>query len=171
LKCGKEIQPDWKACPYCGGYVLAEVVEHPLDSSTLPSGPANPYAINQQQPAMIETQQEAGRDLTGIGLGLIVLGVLGFLGCLLIVFSGNLTALGSIEGVQAGILMAGGTVIALVIVGSSMIAIGGRGNAVHRGASGVLGGLLAGLMILGFAALWVVAAVIYLIEDCLRGCQ
>lgn len=170
-KCGKGMQADWKACPYCGGYVIAEVVEPSIGPATLPIEAANPYSVGAQEPAMAETRQEARRDLSGIGVGLIVLGAVGFLGCVMVVFSGNLHSLGSLESVQAGLLMVGGIVIASVIAGTSMVAVSGRGNPSQSGASGVMGGLLAGMMILGFAGLWVLAAVIYLVEDCLRGCR
>ncbi|MCU0708472.1 MAG: hypothetical protein MUF23_09285 [Pirellula sp.] len=146
------------------------VVELPVRAEVA-SGSPNPFAVSRLEPPMVSAQQEGRRELTGIGVGLIVFGVLGFLGCVLILFSGQLHALGSIETIQTGILLAGGVVVALVIGGTSIFVVHGTGSATQRGAMGLLGGLLSGLMIFAFSALWILAAFIYLIEDCLRGCK
>jgi hypothetical protein len=99
------------------------------------------------------------------------MGVLGFLGCTTLVFRGNLHSLGSFEAVQTGLLLVGGAVVALVIVGTSFTSLGPRKNPGQSAATGVMGGLLAGLMVMGFACLWVLAAIIYMVEDCARGCR
>lgn len=168
--CQRALQADWNVCPFCGR-VIATVVESPTSAAMSGTDTPNPFSAPLQGAPEAATLSEARWDLAGIGTGLIVLGVLGFLGCIVVLFSGNLHSMGSVEDVQAFVVIAGGIVVTMVIAGTSIFIVRGSGDTAQRGAMGLLGGLLAAFMIFAFSALWILAAFIYLIEDCLRGCK
>lgn len=171
IGCQRQLESEWRVCPYCGRTSVA-IAQVQANAETKIAS-ANPYADLGTEESMVSAQQEGRDDLTRIGLGLIVCGVLGFIGCVVVLFSDrNLwQTFGSSKSAQTVILLVGGIVVAMVITGTSIFVIRGKGDAMQRGAIGLLGGLLSGLMIFAFAALWVLAVIIYLIEDCLRGCR
>ncbi|MEZ6135130.1 MAG: hypothetical protein R3C53_09495 [Pirellulaceae bacterium] len=144
--CGSTLQDNWQSCPFCG-LSLGEVSDY-------------------EPPVSASVQFE--RDQSIIGFGLIALGVIGFLGGCGLIFSGSLTRLGSFDSVVTLFLVGGGAAVAAVTAGTVMVA--SRPNS-GGAATGILGGLLAGLMALGVCGLTVLAMIIYALESCLNGCQ
>ncbi len=173
--CGGELQASWKVCPLCG---TAIANDEPVNAVSPPIlGLDNPFADSKERKLeskawYAETQREGRTDLTHVGIGLIVLGVLGFAGGVTVIFSGSLHRLGTLEGVTICILFGGGLLIAMVVGGTTMIAAGSnKTNSAQNFATGIMGGLLASFMVAGLVVLTIVAAFIYAIEDCLNGCK
>lgn len=137
-RCSEPVQPGFRLCPYCG----ARLADAPADLPTV-------------LPAAAERQGR--RDLGRVGTGLIVLGLLGFVGVILALTHG--------AGLNPeSVLVIGGGTIVMVIAGSAMAA-GRRGGTV---ATGVLGGCASALMatVLGFVL--AMAMVIYAISGCFK---
>ena len=137
----------------------------------------NPFAISEgltpeSKAWYAETQREGRTDLANVGIGLIVLGVLGFVGGMTVILSGSLHYMGSLKVVTNCILFGGGLLIAMVIGGTILIAASSnKTNTSQNVATGIMGGLLAFFMVAGLAVLTILAAIIYAIEDCLNGCK
>lgn len=176
-KCGSELQSSWKTCPFCGTAIVAVERIHPVSSASPPidllDGPySNPELLPpESKDWYAQTQAEGRSDLTFVGIGLILLGLLGFGGGAMLILNGNLRDLGSFESVTYCILLGGCLLIAMVIGGTSMIATSSKSTPAANTATGIMGGLLAGVMVVGLVGLTIAAAIIYAIQDCLNGCR
>lgn len=173
--CGGELQASWKVCPLCG---TAIANDEPVNAVSPPIlGLDNPFANSEKlKPEsnawQTETQREGRADLAHVGIGLIVLGVLGFIGGVTVIFSGSLHQMGTLQVVTNCILFGGGLLIAMVIGGTTLIAASSnKTNSAQNFATGIMGGLLASFMVAGLVVLTILAAFIYAIEDCLNGCK
>lgn len=161
--CGAGLQDNWKTCPFCS-LPLNDAVANDAE----PNAAIVPIVIPEWDPPMAATKQFE-RDQSHVGIGLIVLGVLGFLGGCGLVVSGQLTQLRSLEFVVALFLIGGGLTVAAVVLGTVIVS-NSPGNAGNK-STGMLGGLLAGFMAIGVCGLTVFAMFIYALETCLNGCQ
>jgi len=106
-------------------------------------------------------EREGRRDLGRVGAGLIVLGLLGFVGVVLALGGGARLDLD-------GVLVVGGGAILVVVIGTVLAASGKREGNV---ATGLLGGCTAALMGVVLGGLLVVATILYAIQDCAKACS
>src|SRR5262249_32058984 len=122
-------------CPHCG----AEF-PHPAD-----------VAGNGDESA----RRQGGRDLAGVGLGLIALGFFGLVGAVLSVVSGRGEQLFSFFIFGSLLLLVGGLVVVLMRPGAS-------------GASAFARGCATAAVVLGLGAVLVLAAIGYAFLACVR---
>lgn len=173
-KCGSELQTSWKTCPFCGtAIVTVELVNAASPQLDLMDSPySNPEILPpESKDWYAKTQAEGRNDLTFVGIGLIVLGTIGFSGGAMVILNGNLPSLGSFESVTYCIMLGGSLLIAIVVGGTGMIATSSKSNPAANTATGIMGGLLAGFMVASLVVLTILAAIIYAIQDCLNGCR
>ncbi len=137
-RCSQPVNAGFQFCPYCAAALMA-----------VPPG----------LPEVLPTEREGRRDLGRVGVGLIVLGLLGFVGVILTL--GNGTRFD-----PAGILVIGGGTILMVIAGTAMAA-GNRGGV----STGILGGCASALMAVVLGGILILAMVLYAVSDCLRTCN
>ena len=171
-ECGGELHASWKVCPFCGAAIANDelvnappipYLDNPLGNSEKLKPESNLWYA--------ETQREGHTDLAYVGIGLIVLGVLGFVGGVTAIFNGSLHQMGTLKGVTNCILFGGGLLIAMVISGTTLIAVSGKKHSTQNIATGIMGGILASFMVAGLVVLTTLAAFIYAIADCLNGCK
>ncbi len=144
--CGREVDPVWRACPYC---------ERPLRS-------ARPEQVRASLDA------EVGRDSRGTNFVALALGAILLLGVVLFVVIGGPMMVQS--GTEPGqVLLVGVMAIGAFIGGVIALAIGARAQAVST-ASSVVGGLVVGvglaLLIVFVALLTIAAAVTNIMQTC-----
>jgi hypothetical protein len=142
-QCSQPVRPEFRVCPYCAA---------PLGESRA------------ELPAVTPAGHEGPNGLVPAGIGLVLLGLLGFVGVIL--------SFGSATRVDPDtVFTVGGGSILVLIAGSVLASVGWgrrRGAAV---ATGVLGGVAGALMGLLLGGLLVAATIIYAISDCLKGCS
>lgn len=163
--CRRQLESDWSVCPFCGKAIVESAQVHAHSETKIAS--ANPYADRIGDEQIVSARQEGRNDLARIGLGLIVGGILGFTGSVAVIVADIKKFLEIVSDPSSQVMFSllGGILIAMVIAGTSMFVAKGD-NPVARGAVGILGILLSGLMILGLALVWIVAAIIFLVQSC-----
>jgi hypothetical protein len=137
-QCSEPVQAGFRVCPYC--------------AAPLAAGPPS-------LPVVVPAERDGRRDLGRVGVGLIVLGLLGFVGVILTI--GNGTRFD-----PEGILVIGGGTILMVVAGTAMAA-GKRGGV----ATGILGGCASALMAMVLGGVLVLAMILYAVSDCLKTCN
>jgi hypothetical protein len=113
-------------------------------------------------PFVEPAEAEGRKDLKGLGIGLIVLGILGTLGGFVFLLHGDFRLL-SVE----AILLVGIALTILVTIGISLVAPKGGASA----GAAFAGGCLYGFTIFAMIALLLLAMIIYTIKDCLDTCS
>jgi hypothetical protein len=138
-RCSQPVNAGFGFCPYCSA----------------PLGAAPP-----DLPEVLPAEREGRRDLGRVGVGLIVLGMLGFVGVILFIGSGTRFD-------PQGMLIVGGGAILMVVAGSAIAASRRGGSA----AAGLLGGCASALMGVVLGGVLVTAMLVYALSDCLKTCN
>lgn len=144
--CGRTINSEFAYCSHCG----ARLATLEAESEATPES----------------AEHQGRRDLAWIGFGLILLGVLGFIGVLVAVSAGLDRPAAERWSVETILAFGGGTIL-LVIAGTVLAAVKRRWTI----ASSILGGLTVGVMATCLGALLVVATFVYAFNDCMQGCS
>jgi hypothetical protein len=147
--CGREVDPVWRACPYC-------------ESSLREARPKLSYG---------SLDAEVGRDSRGTNFVAIALGALLILGVVLFVVIGGPMMVQS--GTNVGqVILVGLLALGAFVAGVIALAVGARHQAVTA-VSGVLGGLVVGvgvvLLVVLVACMTIAAAITNFMHTC--GCK
>lgn len=187
-QCGGDVQPQWRVCPMCGAGLAVLAVTVPpsmappsavpppsVQSGVAPPWPGNvvpvEVAAGKITPGFARPAQvEARQDRQWIGVGLLALGILGIIGGAVMLFQSSTIDALRFDSMLAYSTIGGGLMLLLVIVGLVVMAPRG-GDSSTMTTHVVLSTTVSVLIGIAMAAVICVASVIYLFNDCVRGCQ
>jgi drug/metabolite transporter (DMT)-like permease len=116
-------------------------------------------------PVVRPAEREGRGSLAAIGVGLILLGLLGFAGVVLAFLGVQRVDLDTVFTVGCGSIL-------MLIAGSIMTAVGRRSQTPTSAlATDLLGGCASGLLGVVLGGLLVLATIAYAINDCMKGCS
>ena len=173
--CGAEVLPSWKACPFCAASLRSPrppqptaAEQEPLEVELIAEQAAFPASrVQQWERGVSHDSQEHTK---WIGIGLLAFGGMGFMAGLSLLMTGRIPQGMSSDAILGAILFGGGTLIAMVVIGTIMTGTRSR-SATEGVATGILGGLLATIMGFVLMVILFIAMIIYAINDCLNGCN
>lgn len=184
-QCGGDVQPRWRVCPMCGATLApppsgpppfppnmsAPGATAPVANASTGIPPVVAATVAQPGPGPVRAAQaEACRDRQWIGVGLLTLGILGLVGGSVMLFQSSTIDAMRFDKMLSYATVGGGLMLVLVIGGLVAMAPRGRDSSAMT-THVVLSTTVSILIGMAMAAVIAVASVIYMFNDCVRGCQ